>query len=339
TRGTFNALVETWVPCVPSELRTLGTGSEQTSGANGNPRAKASKLEFKVVNELWDEKAYKYKVVDSTVPSGEVEELDEYVFVIRVRIDKKTTDPKFYVDIKSEALRDILRTTLRDVNGICLREDKPTVEQNLLYNRLTELQEYQCDPSSLKHFNLLVNFVKTTYSSTTKRLIALLENHEITYDLLWALFKPNTVVYTTCFGTGKPRCVRYDFGEERTTSNGVEYFHLECRYVDFDGKVFGETSIELAIVKFRGTKRINSLDAFPLEYHPSKDEVKANLVECGHKFVSLMGVHHRQYRGDAFYMRKGQPIKVPVNSRVMIDAVYFQEANPNYTRPRINESG
>jgi hypothetical protein len=107
----------------------------------------------------------------------------------------------------------------------------------------------------------------------------------------------------------------------------------------FDGKVFGETSIELAILKFRGTKRINSLDAFPLEYHPSKDKIKAHLVECGRKFVSLMGVHHRQYQGDAFYMRKEQPIKAPINSRVMIDAVYFQEANPNYTRPRISESG
>ena len=38
-------------------------------------------------------------------------------------------------------------------------------------------------------------------------------------------------------------------------------------------------------------------------------------------------------------MRKGRPIKVPVNSRIMIDAVYFPEANPNYTRPRISELG
>jgi len=36
-------------------------------------------------------------------------------------------DPTFFVDIKSEALRDILRTVLQDVNGICLREDKPAV--------------------------------------------------------------------------------------------------------------------------------------------------------------------------------------------------------------------
>ena len=212
------------------------------------------------------------------------------------------------------------------------------IEQNLLYNRLTELEDYQCDPSCLKHFNLLVSFVKKTYASTHERLIAFVEAQEITYDLLWALFKPNTVVYTTCFGTGKPRCVKYNSSEERTTNSGVEYFHLECRYLDFDGKVFGEISVELVIPKFRGTRKVNSLDVFPLEYHPSKNKILVYLVECGRKFVSLMGVHHRQYRGDAFYVCKGKPIRVPVNCRIMVDAAYFQEANPNYTRPRINGS-
>lgn len=101
-------------------------------------------------------------------------------------------------------------------------------------------------------------------------------------------------------------------------------------------QAFGETSIELAILKFRGTKRIDSLDAFPLKYHPNKSQVKADLVDCGRKFASLRGIRHRQYQGDAFYMRKGQPIKAPVKSRIMIDAVFFYEANPNHTRPSIN---
>lgn len=142
------------------------------------------------------------------------------------------------------------------------------------------------------------------------------------------------MVYTTCFDIGKSRCVKYDFDEEKTTNNEIEYFHLKCRYVDFDDKVFEETFIELVILKFRDTKRINSLDVFPFEYHSSKDEIKTNLVDCDRKFVFLMSVHHRQYRGDAFYMRKEQSIKVSVNSRVMIDAVYFQEINPNYTKSR-----
>jgi hypothetical protein len=59
--------------------------------------------------------------------------------------------------------------------------------------------------------------------------------------------------------------------------------------VNFDGKAFGETSIELTISKFRGTKGIDSLDALPREYHPNKVQFIADLVNCGRKFASLRG--------------------------------------------------
>lgn len=42
-------------------------------------------------------------------------------------IDKKTLEPTYYVDIKSEGLRDILRTVLGGVRAINLNEDKPAV--------------------------------------------------------------------------------------------------------------------------------------------------------------------------------------------------------------------
>lgn len=43
-------------------------------------------------------------------------------------VDKKTMDPTYYIDIKSEGLRDILRTVLRDVRTVNLNEDKPAVQ-------------------------------------------------------------------------------------------------------------------------------------------------------------------------------------------------------------------
>lgn len=46
-------------------------------------------------------------------------------------LDKKTENPTYFIDLKSEALRDILRTVLQNVKGICLREDKPTVRCSL----------------------------------------------------------------------------------------------------------------------------------------------------------------------------------------------------------------
>lgn len=42
-------------------------------------------------------------------------------------IDKKTLEPTYYVNIKSEGLRDILRTVLGGIRTINLNEDKPAV--------------------------------------------------------------------------------------------------------------------------------------------------------------------------------------------------------------------
>ena len=51
-----------------------------------------------------------------------------------------------------------------------------------------------------------------------------------------------------------------------------------------------------------------------------------------------MNVHHCQYQGMAFYMKKNRPVKLFVNSRIMVDTAYFREANPNYARASIEES-
>ena len=184
----------------------------------------------------------------------------------------------------------------------------------------------------------MIEHIKTTYAPTTHSLFSLQESKEITYNLLWALFKPGALVYTTCLGTGKPRCVIYDSAEEKKLKSGLKYFHMECRYLDFDGKVFGEVSTNIAILRFPGTKRINTLEAFPLKYHSNESGVRADLLRCGRKFVSLRGAYHRHCRGTAFFMHKGNPVKFPVNSRIMIDAALFRELNPSYSRPRVTES-
>ncbi len=58
--------------------------------------------------------------------------------------------------------------------------------------------------------------------------------------MLWALFKPNDLVYGKCFSTGKPKYIKFDFGKERTSYKGEEFFHIEGQYVDHNGKGFSE---------------------------------------------------------------------------------------------------
>lgn len=51
-----------------------------------------------------------------------------------------------------------------------------------------------------------------------------------------------------------------------------------------------------------------------------------------------MGVYHRQYRGNAYCIYKRLPNKFPVDSRIIINTVFFQEANPYYTMLYIEKS-
>ena len=144
------------------------------------------------------------------------------------------------------------------------------------------------DDTYKHHLELLIDCITETYSDVTQHLASLLQSGLITYDLLWALFKSNALVCTTCSGTHKPRGVRYNFGEEKTSKSGTKFWNLDCRYLDFNGEDFGSVSIELQIPKFRGTRRINTLEAFPLQYHTDVRATRAELLASGQKFRSLL---------------------------------------------------
>ncbi|KAL2840807.1 P-loop containing nucleoside triphosphate hydrolase protein [Aspergillus pseudoustus] len=186
---------------------------------------------------------------------------------------------------------------------------------------------------------LLINHLKQAYSSTSQRLESMLQHGHITYDLLWALFKPGSHVFTTCFNTKEPRCVIFDAGEE-VTHNDETWFNLECRFLDYDGVKFGEAGIFLRVPKFRGSKLIETLEAFPLCHHPRHQDVREDLVKRGQKFRDLAGSHIRHCNnGSAFFISKGKVIKVNINSRVAVDAAFFHEMLPNYSRPSLRDLG
>lgn len=85
--------------------------------------------------------------------------------------------------------------------------------------------------------------------------------------------------------------------------------------------------------------RIRTLAALPFAYHPQHLDADANLVECGQKFVQLMGSHHYYCKGNGFRMTKNGPYRVQIDSRIMVDAALFRETNPNYSQPKIDAAG
>ncbi|KAJ5267372.1 ATPase AAA-type core [Penicillium angulare] len=305
----------------------------------------ASRSQFKTVLETWDKTACKYKIAESMDTSSGPDDYAEYAFVVRQRMDRNTEEVAPFVDVMSEGLRDILREVLLDINSISLMEDRPSIEQSVLFHFIPELEgrasnlENGAERGSAhaQHLRLLIDNLKHVYASTSQRLKSMLQHGHITYDLLWALFKPGSHVYTTCFGTGESRCVIFDAGEE-LTQHDETWFNLECRFLDYDGVKFGEAGIYLRVPKFRGSKPIYTLEAYPFRHHPSHEQVRKDLVERGQRFRDFAGSHVQHCKGSAFFMSKGKPIKLNINSRVAVDAKFFHEMQPNYSRPSLRDT-
>ncbi|KAF5696898.1 AAA family [Fusarium globosum] len=311
-----------------SDNRPAGTENPDVKGIK-SCAGRATTLAYKHVEETWDDKTFKYKIVEDNQSS--VGNLDQFIF------DKTT-----FIDVKSAALRDILREACRDFRGISLAGDTPSIEQNVVfhirsflrYRRDTIIAEQ--DVMSHSHLNLFVDYIEAEFHSVDEELAGLAIKNEITFDLLWALFEPNEKVFTTCPGTGSPRCVLHNYCEEGEEMDGSKFIRLDTRFLGTDGKIFGEATNKIKIPHFPGARRIDFLLAYPLRYHHNYDEIFQELVENGRRFISLHGSHHLQYRGFAFFFDdQGEIVKRHVDGRIMVDPVGFREHYPGHPQPTV----
>lgn len=66
------------------------------------------------------------------------------------------------------------------------------------------------------------------YSLLSHSLYPLLENGLITFEFLWALWKPNTLVYTTTYGsTDEPRVFKIELAQKQENLLKGEFYVLE----------------------------------------------------------------------------------------------------------------
>lgn len=169
------------------------------------------------------------------------------------------------------------------------------------------------------------------YADIKKSLYPMLENGLITFDLLWALWKPDTLAYTTTYGSpDEPRVLRVEMAEKHKNMMKGVFYYISGKYFEYDGKQFGYGSIAEEVSEFRGARKITSLPVYPLQYHKNERELRKQLIERGKKFVSLAGVQYKQHQGMAYVKVKKSIKKHNVNGRIMIDANVHRRINPNY---------
>ncbi|KAF2193097.1 hypothetical protein K469DRAFT_715133 [Zopfia rhizophila CBS 207.26] len=333
-------------------LATSSTPGQTMKKSKSRKKAKkagkrASTLEFKRVDQLWDTNIHNFKLTEST--EEKVDEYDQYVFTVRRKFDYDNKYRKTVVDVKSKLLRDALQEVMKDVKSVSLVEETPSVDPNMLFLYLEELKIHfrktlkaqlrkekkkkQKKRISLQiaHCKLLACYLDEDYEETKKTLYPMLKAGNITFDLLWALFKPNTIAFTPTYGSNDdPRCFKVDYATKESNLLRGEWYCIEGRYLEYDGKIFGLGDFEVHVEAFKGPRKITSLATYPLQYHNDPEGVKKQLIERGKKFVALQGMNYRFHKGLAFLKKKKAIAKVNINGRVMVDPAIFRRVNPNY---------
>lgn len=317
----------------------------EDSSRSTEKKSKKGALEYKRVDQTWDAKKYDYKYTET----GK-ENKDEFDCVFSVR-RKFSWDNKFQytaLDIKSKLLRDALQIVLKGIKGVSLVEETSNLHPHMVFLYYDELKAYikkiktqlkktkkKKDKKRLKqqiaHCKVLADFVDEDYEDTRKKLKSMLKAGNITYQLLWALFKPNTIAYTPTYGNkDDPRAFKVDMTYLEEDFLGNEKMVIEGRYLEYDGKIFGMGEHAMRVPSFKGPKKITNLDAYPLKYHKNPEGLKKQLIERGKKFVALQAMNYRICKGIAYSKQKRTVIKVNVNGRIMVDPAIFRRIQPNY---------
>ncbi|KAI9812346.1 MAG: hypothetical protein M1826_002914 [Phylliscum demangeonii] len=326
------------------EKSKSGKNRRRSTSKRGKP---TTKLEFKRVDELWDETLHNFKLTD-TVEEENSDEYEQYVFTVRRQFDWKGKYTDTFVDIKSPLLKEALQEVMDGIKGVSLVEESPTVDPNMLFLYLEELRTLrkQLKKRSLSekkgkvrkrcrlmagHVKVLVKYLDADYSDTKKTLYPLMESNLITSEFLWALFKPNTIAYTTTYGSSdEPRAFKVEYASKESSFQRGTWYNVEGRYLEYDGKSFGMGTLWVDVDCFKGSRKISSLAAYPMKYHKDQAGIQKQLIERGRKFVALGGMNYRFHKGMAFYKKKRNVGKVNINGRIMIDSAIHRRINPNY---------
>ncbi|KAK3943231.1 hypothetical protein QBC46DRAFT_361966 [Diplogelasinospora grovesii] len=327
----------------------LGDGKQQQN--DKKKRQKATRLDFKRVDQVWDNTIHNYKLQDTAEGATDTQ-YDEFLFHVRRTFDWEGKYKATVVDIKSNSLRDSLQDVMGNIKGVSLVEETPKLDPNLLFLYLDDLKKHLKELKNEKpskgdkherkkeqkrietkrqHLKVLIKYIDRDYADVKKSLHPMLENGLITFDLLWALWKPNTLAFTTTYGShDEPRIFKVEMAEKHYSIMKGECYYIEGKYFEYDGKQFGYGSMSDEISDFRGARKITSLNCYPLQYHKNEGQLRKDLIARGKKFVALSGVHYKSHQGMAYYKKKKSVVKVNINGRIMVDPSIHRRINPNY---------
>ena len=268
-------------------------------------------------------------------PKSRKEKFGRYVITIARRISERGVFTGEYItDIRGNFLCEALSEFYHDVDGVNFPKNVSldTEEMKLLFHARSDLAQKLekvkaasgDNTSEIFELEAGLEFIGAQFGWVIEELKQLPEN-EITFEHLWTLYCPNTLLYgTDQLKQGRIYRVRSSgYKEEQDRSRK---FILTVDYLDSDGEQTGFVNdIAITIEDFEGSTEITDLRSFPLSFHPQRHEVRQAFIKRGDKLLRLKGRHLQGYSGHALLTDKAEKLK-----KFNVSALYDKHWHINY---------
>ncbi len=162
-----------------------------------------------------------------------------------------------------------------------------------------EEQKKTRDEDLILDIKAAIRYVEEDKGNVLRDLEKLTSERQITFDLLWALFKPNALVFNYHKWTQQDRLlltrqVYYTRDKFRRPLAAVE-----CDMIHDDGTSFGFAEVVIEIYQFLGAIPISELEVYPLDFRSDKDAVFAQAKLSGRLFAQMKPHSFHEISGQA----------------------------------------
>lgn len=145
-----------------------------------------------------------------------------------------------------------------------------------------------------------VEFAEFEHKETIANMSTLLGAGECTWDLLWALFPPSSLVYHFHKYTQEPMILRFRSMKKRERpEDNVIHWSITCDVIVDNGVRFGlgQYTEAIEIDPYAGARKIKDLIIVPLEFADQEDELRKTLRERGKKYTEITGAKFYEVSG------------------------------------------
>jgi len=317
---------------------------ESTEGKDEKPKEeedKTMKCEIKHLDRRYDDddQAY-YEERKQQVDKPEQQDWWQlYAFCIVRTFNSDNEHAYTKLVVNSKPLKELLFEVVGDYPGYTLSMDDMQISSpyHSLFHCRKKIDDegrkrFAKDETSLAQHSVLMEWITKHFELD----IAAYEQcvgakvKTIAYDHLWTIFPAHQIVYARVMNHSRAFRVKTNWYD----NSDIPGLGINVSYIDYDGERLGTRKMDLFLHKYANQQELTDLDVMPLALQDDAESLRAELLERGRKFESLIGGQHfMEYSGLAIKKKEQGYARFDVSGRVMVDVKTFHrlEANDSFS--------